>query len=361
MSAETLGDHVNAQLRALGSAIGLGATTHRVRGLLDDLLGAAARWPLTAPRWSSDVADDHSPIEYSVAFAPDGSPTLRLLVECVADDPSPAANQRAALAALDRLASRLPLCLDRFSRVAEPFLADTPAEPFSLWFSLVARPGVRPMLKVYLNPLAHGRQRAPELVGEALDRLGFTGAERVLRGGLRDLSSVDHYSFFALDLDDRPDARAKVYVSQAGATRADAQRAAAVSRGGDPAEVARFCLAAAGSDGPYTGRPLVSSYTFLSGDGAEPSGYSLYVPVRDYVTDDLEALNRTRDLSTRYGVPARAVDAAVSAVLGRDLRDGPGLIAHLSLRTGPPRPGMTVYLSAESYAMITRGRSVGAA
>ncbi|MGW5054127.1 tryptophan dimethylallyltransferase family protein [Actinokineospora sp. NPDC004072] len=361
MGAETLGDHVHAQLRALGSAIGLGATTHQVRSFIDDLLGAACRWPLTAPRWASEVADDHSPIEYSVAFAPDGTPTLRLLVECVADDPSPAANQQAALAALDRIAERLPLSLDRFALVAEPFLADAPARPFSMWFSLVARPGAQPMLKVYLNPLAHGRHRSAELVGAALDRLGFTGAERVLRGGLRDVSAVDQYSFFAIDLDDRPDARAKVYVTQPGATRADAQRAAAVSRGGDPAEVARFCRDAAGSDGPYLGRPLVSSYTFLGGDGAEPSGYSLYVPIRDYVADDAEALERTRALSARYGVRPEAVDAAVSALRGRDLRDGPGLIAHLSLRTGPPRPGMTVYLSAETYAMIAPGRRVGAA
>ncbi|MFC7614784.1 hypothetical protein ACFQV2_15920 [Actinokineospora soli] len=230
-----------------------------------------------------------------------------------------------------------------------------------MWFSLVARPDARPMLKVYLNPGVRGRDRAAGLVSDALDRLGFTGGERAIRARLRGVSTVDTYSFFALDLDDRPDARAKVYVSHADATPADIQRAASASAHGDPAEVAAFCAAASGLDGPCTGRPLISAYTFLPGDRATPSGYSVYVPVRDYVSDDAEALDRACALSTRYGLPSALVESAVDAVRGRDLAAGRGLIAHLSLRTGPPRPGMTVYLSTETYGVTTARRRVGAA
>ena len=361
MSAKTLGEYADAQLRSLGTAIALGRATDEVRALLPDLLGAATTWPLDRPPWPSDIADDHSPIEYSVAFDPDGTPTLRLLVECVANTPSPRANQVAALTAISALSAKLPMSLDRFAAVASPFLSDNPAGPFSVWFSLVARPDSPPMLKVYLNPLAHGQQRESRLVADALDRLGFTGGEQWLRRHQRGVSTVDRYSFFALDLDGRPDARAKVYVSHADATRADVQRAAAASAHGDPAEVGEFCAVATGMDSPCSGRPLISAYTFLPGDGAVPSGYSLYVPVRDYVSDDAEAMARTRALSRRYGLPTSLVESAVDAVRDRDLAAGRGLIAHLSLRTGPPRPGMTVYLSTEAYGVTTARRRVGAA
>ena len=33
-------------------------------------------------------------------------------------------------------------------------------------------------------------------------------------------------------------------------------------------------------------RPLISCYTFLSGDDHTPSGYTLHLPIRDYCADD---------------------------------------------------------------------------
>ena len=52
----------------------------------------------------------------------------------------------------------------------------------------------------------------------------------------------------------------------------------------------------------------------------------------------------------RYGFgTAELFDRVLAAVTPRPLRAGAGLIAHVSLRLGPPRPGMTVYLSAEAY------------
>lgn len=363
MRGKTLGENADAQLSALGAAIGLGPATDEVRALVRELLGGSGNWPLDHPRWPSEVADDHSPLEYSVAFDAQGVPTLRVLVECLAEQPSPRANQQAALAAMARLHSTLPLSLDRFAAVSGEFLPEDPTGPFSVGFSVVARPDSTPVLKVYLNPNARGPMLAPALVAQALDRLGFIGGEQQLRSKMRGLHTMDRYSFFALDLDDRPAARAKVYISHYHATGADVRRAATASREGNAVEVSEFCARAAGTDGPLDGRPLVSAYTFLEGDGATPSGYSLYVPVRDYVSDDTVALDRTLNLARRYGITPDAVRGAVEAVRGRDLAAGPGLIAHLSLRTGPPRPGMTVYLSAEGYGMAqpSTASRVGAA
>jgi hypothetical protein len=125
-------------------------------------------------------------------------------------------------------------------------------------------------------------------------------------------------------------------------------RAAGVVDGVDVTEVAEFCAAAGGGTGPFEDRPLVDSYTLIQGPD-RPVGYSIYVPIRSYVSDDEEARHRVVALLARYGFDSAAFDRAVSAVTQRSLRVGVGLIAHVSLRLGPPRPGVTVYLSSETY------------
>jgi hypothetical protein len=123
--------------------------------------------------------------------------------------------------------------------------------------------------------------------------------------------------------------------------------------------LAEFCSTAGGGRDRFDGRPLVSSYTFLAGaDG--PLGYSLYVPIRSYVNDDAEARSRVMALLDRHGFDSVALDRAIDAVAGRPLADGVGLIAHVSLRLGPPRPGITVYLSAEAYQVGPAASAVSA-
>ncbi|MDQ3406466.1 MAG: tryptophan dimethylallyltransferase [Actinomycetota bacterium] len=367
MRAFSLGDFTDAQLRRLMSAIGLGDSADEVCAIVADLIGPAARRPLSAPPlWCSDVADDHTPIEYSIAFDEDGTPTLRLLVECVAQSPGPRTNMLAAVGALDRLAGRLSLTLDKFDVVRDLFLPADPVGHFTMWYSIVVRPGSAPKVKIYFNPEVQGIARASRLVSEGLDRLGFTGSSDWLRAhSPRPGAAMDRYSFFALDLDDSPKSRVKVYVSHLDATIRDAQYAASAGRavhGMDVIDLADFCDIASGGDDTFGGRPLVSAYTFLSGDSAQPSGYSLYVPIRDYVSDDEAALHRVRRLMDRYGLDASTLERAIGAVTSRPLAAGVGLIAHVSLRIGPPRPGVTVYLSAEAYGVAApRPARVGAA
>jgi len=54
-------------------------------------------------------------------------------------------------------------------------------------------------------------------------------------------------------------------------------------------------------------------------------------------------------LLDRYGFDGAVFERAITALTQRLLLDGVGLIAHVSLRLGPPRPGVTVYLSSEAY------------
>jgi hypothetical protein len=165
-----------------------------------------------------------------------------------------------------------------------------------------------------------------------------------------ELGQGDRLTFFALDLHDQPQARVKLYLTHHNAEVRDVVRAAGLVDGVDATELAEFCAAAGGGTGPFGGRPLVSSYT-LTERADKPVGYSIYVPIRSYVSDDEEARDRVVALLAQYGIDSADFDQAVAAVTQRSLRAGVGLIAHVSLRLGPPRPGVTVYLSAEAYGV----------
>ncbi|WP_018686628.1 tryptophan dimethylallyltransferase family protein [Actinokineospora enzanensis] len=354
-STISLNEHTGAQLRGLCHAIGLDHRADEVCAVVAGLFGPAGTRAVTEPPlWRSDVSDDHTPVEYSVSFEEDGSHTLRLLVECGPQRPGGRALLAAALRGLDGLAERYPLSLDRFDAVRDLFLPEDPRGLFSLWFSVVVT-AAAVRVKVYLNPQVSGAAAAEGLVISGLDRLGFADAAAALRGrGARPCSTVDTFSFFALDLDDTPRSRVKVYRTHPRARIAHMGPLAAASPDTDLDALAEFHRVVGDTD-VYDGRPLVSSHTFLQ-DAPGPSGFSLYLPVRDYVPDDEVALARVRALLARHGFDDRPLSRAIAAVTDRPLADGVGLIAHVSLKTGRPRPGITVYLSAEAYAVAEPGR-----
>nr|MDT0660502.1 tryptophan dimethylallyltransferase family protein [Micromonospora sp. DSM 115978] len=350
MDSPSLVERLSGQLRGLCEVVG--ADPAIPVDLLGDLLGPTATRPLSQPpAWPSHIADDHTPVEFSIAFTEGEPPALRILAEAQGSPPGVLANLSAAHRFLRDQGYRFDLSRSRYETVRDLFACGQPRADFALWHSLVFRCGRRPELKVYFNPEAHGVERAPDLVGEAARRLGLTRPYRaVAERGLRPdrLGRQDRLTFFSLDLHDGPQARVKLYLSHHGAEVRDVTRAAAVVAGVDVAQVAEFCELGAGGPGPYDGRPIVSSYTFTEGaDG--PVGYSVYVPIRSYVSHDAEARTRVLALLARHGFDGADLDRAIGAVTERGLHDGVGLIAHVSLRLGRPRPGVTVYLSAEAY------------
>jgi DMATS type aromatic prenyltransferase len=349
--AVSLYTHVGDQVRVLCEILGLQPHTPLaiVRELLDPIGGRPVTEP---PAWPSDVSDDHTPVEYSVACDHGAGPTLRVLAEAIAARPGPTANLEAADTLLNSLASRLNLSLDQFDRVRGLFLDTELLGLFSMWFSLVHRPGDVNDVKIYFDPNATGVRRAPHLVAEGLRRLDLDGAyETVVAHGTRpgQLGKLDRLSFFAVDLHAGTHARVKVYLSHHQAQAADMMRAARAVDGLSDAPVREF-LELTGYTGTLRGRPLVSSYSFVDGDTDRPSGYSLYVPIRDHVGDDDEARDRVLAVLDRYGFDPSVVDRAIHGVARRPLADGVGLIAHVSLRLAANRPpGVTVYLSSEAY------------
>lgn len=320
--------------------------------LLGELLGAAGRQNLSKPPlWPSDISDDMTPVEFSVAVDDNQEYTLRMLGETIADTPSNLANINAAEQVITSLAERFGLSLERFRGVRDLFLSERPQGKFSLWYSLIIKPGSHPKFKAYFNPDVRGRGQAGQLVATALRRLGFAEAyDTVVRYGLRRGEQLDRISFFALDLDDHPQARVKVYVSHHRATPKDLELAAGALSDVDHVRITRFCSIVGGENGVFSGRPLVSGYSFTADDHAQPQMYNVYLPIRDYVCTDELARARVLDYMARHGLDTAILDRALDAVRRRPLHEGVGLIAHVSLRLDRHhRSGVTVYLSSEAY------------
>jgi DMATS type aromatic prenyltransferase len=349
-------DHVGGQLDRLCQVLDLDPDIPL--DLLAGILGPHRERPLSEPPiWPSDIADDHSSVEFSVAYNDSEPPALRILAEVPGTPPGVSENMSAAYRFLAGLTGRFGLSTRRLESVRDLFTVDRPHGRFGLWCSLVFRRGRAPEFKVYLNPELHGPDRAPDLVDAALHRLGLGASYRaMLAGAVRpgELGRSDRLAFFALDLHDGPQARVKVYLSHYDAEATDVARAAGIVDGIEPAEIVEFC-SAAGGPGPFTARPLIGSYTLTEGTD-RPVGYSVYVPIRSYVGDDQEARNRTAAVLSRHGFDPGLLDRAIAAVTTRSLPEGVGLLAHVSLRLGPPRPGVTVYLSTEAYEVCPPAR-----
>lgn len=353
----SLGNFASQQLRSLLNSVGLAAQADNSTVLLSEILGPGAQVPCTDPRWPSDVADDHSPVEYSTAFTPGGRPAVRVIIEPQAETPGPKENLTTALEVLEQLVARYGADIGRFHELRDLFLPEAPQGRFGLWYALVINADGPPAVKVYFNPDARGEDRSSELVREALARVGLGPAWTTLKNhALRRDSGADRCSFFAIDLIEESRARVKVYVSHEIADESIVRHAAEAVDDVDDELLGAFCEIAGGGSGPFTRRPLISSYTFLAGDTDRPSGYSLYVPVRDYVEHDLEAQQRVLNVLTRYGLDHEPFERALDSVARRPLDAGVGLIAHVSLRMGRPRPGVTTYLSSEAYS-VTPARS----
>jgi DMATS type aromatic prenyltransferase len=349
----SLREHVTVQLRGLCAAVGLSDVETPV-SILTLLLGAAGgRGTTEPPIWASNVSDDLTPVEFSIAMDDDGSPALRMMVEPIADGSGVYANNRVALRALTALADRFDISLEQFEKVWGLFMPSEPCGRFGLWFSVIFRPGAPPDFKVYFNPAARGEEHAPELVSEALARLGLDTAYGLVGDRMVTRPELDRLSFFALDLHSRSEARVKIYASHYDAGVGIVERALHGVPGVSLDRAREFySIISGGLDRRWTGLPLVSSYSFVTANPSVPSNYSSYLPVRDLVPDDEVALVRALALMDRWGLDRSPLLRALDTVCARRLGDGVGLIAHMSLRMGPERSGVTAYLSSEAYATM---------
>ncbi|MGM9384458.1 tryptophan dimethylallyltransferase family protein [Streptomyces antibioticus] len=357
----TLGEHTARQLLRLGGIAGLSATDSKVYArTLVEALGPVADRPLRLPPADdSFISDDHTPVEFSLSFEPGTAPTLRVLLEPGAGAPDPAENGRTGLRVLRRLADRWGFSTGRLDELEDLFFPPAPKGPLALWCALELRPGGVPRVKAYLNPAANGAKNAARTVRKALKRLGHRHAFKSLPDG-------DRHLFFALDLGDWAEPRVKVYLAHQELSAPQAAGLTQMADGPDAGEIEEFLRITTGADGdgvtgPDAGadgrparrlmrRPLQSCHAFTDRQTSLPTGFTLYVPVRDHLPHDGEALARATDLLKRYGMDPAPLHHALAAVTSRQPEDGVGLVAYLGLahQEGRP-PRIMTYISSEAY------------
>jgi DMATS type aromatic prenyltransferase len=353
----TLADHVAGQLLRLGAAVGSpdAETALYAQIVLDSLGDASGRSLSLPPPSKSFISDDHTPVEFSLSFRPDAAPVLRVLVEpgCTAGDMADSGRQ--GLAVIREMARRWDFSTAQLDRLEDLFLPPSPQGPLALWYALDLRPGDVPGVKVYLNPSAAGPQRAAATVREALHRLGHRQAFAALPDTVR-------YPFLALDLGPWEIPRVKVYTAHPDLSAPDAHALNRAEPGPAREDMAAFFHLAAegrlptGADSE-TGtrlarRPALACHSFTDTATGRPSGFTLHIPVRDYVSDDEEALARATAALTHFGMDPSTLRRALGALTTRQLSDGAGLIAYLALaHERDRRPRITAYVSSEAYAV----------
>ncbi|MFH0177530.1 tryptophan dimethylallyltransferase family protein [Streptomyces cacaoi] len=367
---ETLGGHAARQLLRLGEIAGLSGADSKVYArTLVEALGPVAQRPLDLPPPShSFLSDDHTPVEFSLSCEPGAAPVLRVLLEPGAGAGNLAEEGRTGLRVLREMGRRWGFATDRLDELADLFFPSSPEGPLALWCALELRPGGVPKVKAYLNPAASGERRAAKTVRKALKRLGYREAFDALPEG-------DRHLFFALDLGDWAEPRVKVYLAHHDLSAAEACTLSRMDGGPGRAEIEEFFRIAAGPDndvdavglgggagagaGEGAGgggeprlvrRPVQTCHAFTDTGNALPSGFTLYIPVRDYARHDGEALDRATALLGHYGIDPAPVLRASAAVTSRRPEDGVGLVAYLGLAHQQGRqPRVMTYLSSEAY------------
>jgi len=331
-----LRDAALLRLTALCEAIDHSDTTLiQAQDVFDLLSDPWGLWPTGGePMWANDICDDGSPFEFSIAFD-DGRPELRMLLEPQIMPITPTSSWEAGLRLIQRLRNHRGVDVDRFDAVRDLF-APKSNEPvrFLFWVAAVLR-DPKPLFKVYLNPQVHGRERAPELLHEAMRRLGIEGTHPFIK---------DSTSYFALDLETTESARVKLYVP--GQDDIDHLRAIA------PASSARSLEQALASADHLMGprraaasRPILSCFSFRKGSKAPE--LTVHVPIRCHVRSDDEALQRISGLLDDMN--AERLRRAVAAISTRSLSQDRGLITYGSVRAKGVGTRLTVYLAPQLY------------
>lgn len=337
--------------RLAGSEPAFAAEIPRMVAVFTAMLGPYVE-RLSAARvaWPSDVGDDHTPYELSLAIG-GSSPELRLLVEPPGADGSLAERWRVAREVVEGFRGSLGAHTERLDRIADLFEPTDPAALFGLWLAVSFWPDRPPELKAYLNLQAHGASLAAGVLEEALARLGLAAAyPSFMRTALRRGLVHDELKYFALDLASHDRSRVKVYARHHDATSADLELVIGARGGVETGEVKTFCERMLGGPGPYASRPVATCWAFTG--GAEPSGATVYAPLPYYVRDDAIARGRLLGFFAHAGMDAAPYERGLTAFAGRSLDTGVGLHSYASFKRDHGRPKVTVYFAPELYRVF---------
>ncbi|KAK4870591.1 hypothetical protein LT330_004939 [Penicillium expansum] len=352
------------QVTRLSEAIGQDEVTREK--LLHALNLSGGEWcqnaiqqKLNTSAWVSDVSNDHSPFEYSLALSQEtGASELRFLIEAQPEENSIAALQESTSRLTDNIATEYgptKVALDRLNLVQDLFLPSDAEGNLASWHSF-ATSNTLEKWKIYLNPLASGRENAFNVTREALGRLGLARSWKLLES----IMTSDNYPiYFSLGLSPNPeDAEVKVYVAHRGASATQiAEKHVKMDPNSSVHAIELFySIMAGGSLGPYRGKPGLSCFHFKNEDPSRPAARTVLYPMDSYVANDAEAQERIETYMDAISAPQLYRERyrnAISAVQRRPLETGRGIHSWVSMKEKlNGKRSNTFYLSAELYGCL---------
>lgn len=353
--ARMLGDYAKERFCMLCEAAGFASETERVTEIFSRLIEPWAKQRIDHDiGWRSDIADDNTPIEFSVAIS-NNEVEVRALFEAQAQEATLSAFREAGLVYQERLEREFGASLERFRRVQDLFLPEDMQGEFAVWNSAVFPKHKAPQFKAYLNPQARGVENAHELVKEGLARLGLTKVwnkleETVLQRG----PHMDELKYFALDLNQGAESRVKVYVRHHDVSADDLEIAASAAENYVPGEAREFARAMTGDVPLLHSRAAFTCSSFVEGSTDRPRATTVYVPVCAYARDDARVLERVLRYLEDAGIDSSRYEAIVRGFANRPLQVGVGLQPWFAFRRhGGVR--ITSYLASEAYHIHAPG------
>jgi DMATS type aromatic prenyltransferase len=306
----------------------------------DRQIGESVEWP-------SDVSDDGSPFEFSIALDPD-KVELRVLVEAQGKNPNLQSNWQAGLELNQYLAAHYNVSLDRFAQIADLFVPTNADAKFSMWHSACFYPDKPSAFKLYLNPQSQHKSRSAAIVEESLVRLGFTHAWPTLAETAAQRGpDKDEFVYFSLDLAANNHARVKVYLRHHDATPAELESALSAARNYVPGDAIEFCQAMAPDQTSFSQKSAITCFALLEGDITTPSTGTLYLPISNYATDDRAVCDRLDLYFIQYDLPVSVYQSTIQALASRPLTSGVGMHSYASLRREQQQRRVSVYINPE--------------
>jgi tryptophan dimethylallyltransferase len=344
----TLGSFGERKLRLCCEGLGLSHESAAAVEVFRRLSQTWSSWPLgDAPAWSTDITDDRTPFEFSVAFD-GGLPKLRMLVEAQQAPLTLSSSWEAGLRVNEALRDQPGVDLARFERVRDLFAPARDVQArFAMWHAAVMESGGRAAYKLYLNPQILGPHAATGMIQESMERLGMDSASEFLLSRVHARGGKDSFLYFSLDLSAKKDARVKVYVAHERATADEIEAQLDGCRDYVHGTATGWINKLLGGSGPFTLRPILSCFAFNATGGAPT--VTLHLPARCYTEHDGRTVERACNYLTHED--GRALQRALSLVGGRPLEMGRSLVTYVSLRPTVDRLNVTTYVAPEAYAI----------
>lgn len=350
------------QLAHLSQSVGqTSATTEKLLKAFKFSCGEWAQNPvplkLDKSGWVSDVSNDHSPLEYSLALDQrTGDAEVRFLVEAQPEHNSLAALQESVTRLSEDIATEYSgiASLDRLNTIRDVFMPQDAEGSLVAWHSFAMSKTLEKW-KIYLNPHASGKANAAHLTREAMTRLGLESSWKLLESVM---TGEDFVIYFALGMSHDPEeAEVKVYVAHPGASATDiAQKHTILDPSASKYQIEQFysCMSG-GSLGPFCGKPPISCIAFRSSKPLRPTRTVLF-PMDSYAASDAEAQERVEAYMHAVSAPElyrERYRAGIDAVRRRPLTAGRGIHSWVSLKQKPEgKRSNTFYLSPELFGPL---------